>query len=485
MRVFSLFALLLLASCTSSPGGGNNAGGNGSTNPPPRGRIQHTEEEAEKFVRRFEGLRAGLVNYYNPTKVELVSREFTAETVVFRLNNTGDTGAFHTAAVDLAAELAEKLWRHTTAEHEFVVESHLAIVKVQSIGIPAGSRAGDHIPVSMRLTGNASDVHGGYVYATPLRNRLGKVVAVLREGYLPFDVDKMPADEVTAEMRADARNLERRESATGPWYLLRKGVQLAGDVSADDLSADQIILPLERVIERVFETDVVVRTLSAEYIPDVLRDIERQMRDQGLPVKAEHNQDKLVITPLGVREVPLSQVYERIAELRVDIRPKTRMIIVFDDALFRVAIYGAPNLRFMLGDVALTTDPFTRDKPGVAPYQLPFRVSCRVLERAKPGRSGKYGVTTDEERERGVVNDGSKGRVRLAWSRWKDGRQIAEKTEELDTADLSEILRHMWVRGAGPREILSFVIEADSSYAINAELGFNHHKIDPNRLEGR
>lgn len=482
MRVLALLSLLLLASCTTPSADNPPDNRNGGTKPPAR--IQHTPQEADNFIRRFEGLRVGLVNYYNPTKVELVSREFSAETVAFRLNNTGDTGAFHTAAVDLAAELADKYWRHTTAEHEFVVESHLAIVKVQSIGIPAGARAGDHIPVSLKMTGNASDVHGGYVYATPLRNKLGKVVAVLREGYLPFDVAKMSADEVTDEMRADAGNLERRESATGPWFILRKGVQLAADVSADDLSADQIILPLERVVDRVFETDVVVRTLSAEYIPDVLRDIERQMTAQGLPVKAEHSQDKLVITPLGVRETPLSQIYDKVAELRVEIRPKTRMLIVFDDELFRVAFYGAPSLRFMLGDVALTTDPFTRDKPSMEPYQLPFRVSCRVLERASPGRSGKYGATTDAEREQGIINDGHKGRVRLAWSRWKDGRQVEEKTEELDTTDLSELLRHMWVRGAGPREVLAFVIEADSSYAINAELGFNHHKINPDRLGG-
>src|SRR5690606_31049844 len=127
----------------------------------------HSPEEAERFIRRFEGLRVGLVNYFHPGKVELISREFTAETVVFRLNSTGDTGAFHEAAVDLAVTMADTLWERTSVANEVIKESRLATITIRSIGIPSNAKTGDEIPVRIEVKGNAPDIHGGYVYMTP------------------------------------------------------------------------------------------------------------------------------------------------------------------------------------------------------------------------------------------------------------------------------------------------------------------------------
>ncbi len=475
--------LLFLAACSTPPAntGGDSAtdGGAGAEGDAPRNalNLKHTPEEARQFIRRLEGYRVGLINYYNPAKVELINREFTAETVVFRLNSTGDTGALHEAAAELATDLAIKLWEHTSASNETIKESHLATVRIQSVGIPAGAKAGDTIPVKIELKGNASDIHGGYIYTTPLRNKLGRTVALLREGYLPFNLADLHPEEITDEMRADAKNLEKRQGATGPWFLLRKGVELAADVQTDDLSSDQIILPLERE----YRGGNTTRSITAELIPDVMRDITQQMRELGSPVKVEHEVGKLIITPLGVRELSLRQVYEQIESLRVEIRPRSNLVIVFDDDLFRVAIYGPLEQRFLIDSVALTTDPFTRGRKGGA-YQLPFRVSCRLLERAEPGTSRKYGVPDANDTARGITPDGHKGRVRLAWSRWKDGRQVDEGTEELPTSDFSEVLQHLWVRGMGPREVLGFVEEAKSNFAINADLGYNYHNVDLDKL---
>jgi hypothetical protein len=82
-----------------------------------------------------------------------------------------------------------------------------------------------------------------------------------------------------------------------------------------------------------------------------------------------------------------------------------------------------------------------------------------------------------------VTPDGHQGRVRLAWSRWDSrGRMLEEGTEELDTTDISEILRHLWTRGMGPRGVLAFVHEAIEMFAISAERGFNYLTVDLDEL---
>jgi hypothetical protein len=99
---------------------------------------------------------------------------------------------------------------------------------------------------------------------------------------------------------------------------LRKGVELAADVQTDDLSSDQIILPLERE----YRGGNTTRSITAELVPEIMRDITQQMRELGSPVKVEHEIGKLIITPLGVRELSLRQVYEQIESLRVEIKPR-------------------------------------------------------------------------------------------------------------------------------------------------------------------
>ena len=55
-------------------------------------------------------------------------------------------------------------------------------------------------------------------------------------------------------------------------------------------------------------------------------------------------------------------------------------------------------------------------------------------------------------------------------------------SDELDTSDFTDILRYLWTKGMGPREVLGFVYEAESSFAISAELGFNYRKVDLSSL---
>lgn len=478
MKIPSFLLCLLIAACATAPADDEPA-----AEPPQRQALtlRHTPEEAETFIRRFEALRVGLVNYFNPVKKELINREFSCDTVVFRLDKTGDSGLFHTAAVDRAAELAIEFgWdRTTSAPQEHTAETHLALVHVRSIGIPANTRAGDTVPVTIEVMGNASEIRGGYVYRTPLRNSIKTTVAELPEGYLPFRIDHLPEEDITDEMRAEAALMEKRESASGTWFLLRSTVKLARDIDIDDLMADQIILPLERVVEGREP----VRTLSAELIPDVIADIEKKMAALELPVIVKHEPDKLIVMPVGTREATLNQIYEHLEGMRVEIRPRNRVLIVFDDTLYRVVFYGPVAHRFLTGDVALTTDPFTRNRSDVEPYALPFRVSLRVLERADPGKSRKYGIPDAADLENGITPDGHKGRVRVSWSRWRDGRIVAENTEELDTADISEVLRHLWTRGMDPRGVLAFVDEAVDGFAINAERGYNQLQIKLDELE--
>lgn len=442
-----------------------------------RGKLAHTPQEAAKFIRRYASLSVGLVNYIDPARTQLVGREFTGETVVFRLDNTGDTGPLWTAAADRAGEMVEEYaWPEAEARWESATEAHVAMVRLESIGIPAGAKAGDDIPVRIVLTGNASDIRGGFVYKTPLRNKRGRTVAFLKQGYLPLK----PQDAVTPEQKAEAALMERRDGAARVTFILRKGVRLAAHVKDDDLTADQIIMPLTREISP--GSGKFKRTLSSDLVPQVLPQIERQMAElkpTPFPCKAVQQDDNLVVTPLGVRETSLRQVFERLQTLRVRIEPRSNVIVVFDEQLVRVAIYGPPRHRMLIRDVALTVDPFTRADPARKPEPLRFRVSCRVVRRAEAGSSRRYGVPNNEEARAGTRPDGHLGQVRLAWSRWDEkGVMIADGTDVVDSSDVCDVLRHLWTRGMGPAEVLAFVMEAHDSLALSCELGFNWMKVD-------
>jgi hypothetical protein len=473
---FCLTILLLLGACATGSrdsGPGDVRAGGGGTDATPR--LAHTSEEAELFIRRFEAFRVGLVNYYDVTGVDYVSRSFSADTVLFRLDNTGDSGPFHEAATDLAAELAVTHgWEDAGAPDELVRPGRLATVRLESIGIPAGARAGDTIPVRVTMIGNGTDIHGGYAYEMPMVNSLGRTVAVLKQGYLPFDLRAMDPEDITDELREDAKNLERRDTLVGSSFILRNAVRLATDMATDDLTSDQIILPLRRRVDG----DTTVATLDdARMRRDVKVEIERLMAEAGVPVQVDESPGRLTVKPIGIREQSLRQVHDILQSLQIEVRPHDRVVITFDDDRGRVAIYGEPRHRMLIGDVNLTTDPFTRGQR--TPYQLPFRVSCRVVQRAEPGTSGKFGIPDADDLREGVTPDGHMGRVRLAWSRWdRRGRMTQEGTEEIDTTDISLILRHLYTRGMDPRGVLAFVVEAESSMALSADLGFNYRTID-------
>ncbi|MCB9893380.1 MAG: hypothetical protein H6839_02910 [Planctomycetes bacterium] len=498
--LISLALLLLVAACTN-PTPANNTGGpddgaeipeDGGEEPLQVTKLTHSKTEAKNFIRRYPSLAVGLVNYFDPAEAELISREFSADTIVFQLDSTGDTGMLFDATVDRAAELTIKNgWPESEIVNESATSGHMALITVESIGIPAGAKTGDYIPVRIRLQGNAYDIRAGFVYPTPLRNKLGRTVAILERGYLPLNADKyfdedgkilpnppLKEDEVplTREQIEDARNLERHDAVGGTSFILRKGCKLVADVADDELVADHIILPMVRTVEiagRIKKE----RTLSSELLPDAINSIREEMREKGVEVKVVAEGDNLVITPIGVREQTLRQIFELVKGLRVTLTPRNDVIIVFDDQRFRVAVYGPVRHRFLLDTVALTTDPFTRTQ--AKPYQLPFRVSCRVLERADPGRSGKFGIPDAEDIRRGVTPDGHKGKVRLTWSTWdKDGDRLDDGVDELDSSDFTDVLRFLWTKGMGPRDVLAFVVEAQQSFALTAELGFNYRKVD-------
>lgn len=498
-RLIPFLALcLLLAACTNpqpANNASNNAPANGEGNP--RNGVPLTpEEEANAFIRRYPSLAVGLVNYFEPNRVELISREFLAETIVFQLDATGDTGLLFDATLDRAAELTDKNgWPDSEILNETATEGHIALVTVESIGVPAGARTGDYIPVRIRLQGNAYDIRAGFVYPTPLRNKLGRTLAILERGYLPLNADKYfdtdgkiipnpplePGEELlTREQIEDARNLERRDTPGGVSFILRKGCKLVADVSDDELVADHIVLPLLREVEEAGRKKD-VRTMSAELVPDAIASIEREMAKEGVVVKVAAQGNNLVVTPIGIREQTLRQVFELLSGIRVELQPRNNVIVVFDEQNKRVAVYGPVKHRFLLDTVSLTTDPFTRGS-GV-PYQLPFRVSCRLLEAADPGKSGKFGIPDGDDVKRGLKPDGHKGRVRLSWSTWdKKGNMEDDGVDELDSSDFTDILRFLWTRGMGPREVLAFVVEAQQSFALTAELGFNYRKVDLDKL---
>lgn len=496
-RKFLPILLIVLASCGTTPPADNSGKRPASDENVSRdhARLTHSEEEAARFIRRYEALSVGFVNYFDPARTELISRAFSAETVVFQLGETGDTGMLLDATAERAVELMEKNgWSEAEISNEAAYEGHLALVEVESIGIPAGAKTGDYIPVRVRLRGNAYDIRGGFVYTTPLRNNLGRTVAILERGYLPLNADKYFDEQgniiepdldpeeypLTREQIEDARNLERHDVPGGITFTLRTGVKLVADVSDDELVADRIILPMTREVEergRIRE----VRTLSPELVPDAVDSIVEGMAEQGLTVKAVARDKHIVVTPIGVRDETLRQVYEKLKSVRVKLKPRNNVIVIFDEENHRVAVYGPLQHRFLISTVTLNSDPFTRDSK--KPYILPFRVSCRVLERAEPGRSGKYGVPDADDVRRGVDPDGHKGRVRLSWTTYdKNGDLDEEGSLELDTTDFTDILRVLWTKGMKPYEVLAFILEAQQTFAISAELGLNYMKVDLDKL---
>ncbi|MBZ0135604.1 MAG: hypothetical protein K8I27_04430 [Planctomycetes bacterium] len=490
-----LACLIALTACATTPAGKPDSDG-GEVVSRDHAKLTHSAQEAEKFIRRYEALKVGFVNYFDPAHTELISREFSAETVVFQLAETGDTGMLLDATAERAVELMDKNgWNEGEISSEAAYEGHLALAKVESIGIPAGARTGDYIPVRIRLLGNAHDIRAGFVYPTPLRNSLGRTVAIMERGYLPLNADKYFDEKgelipdppladgehrLTREQIEDARNLIRHDNPGGITFTLRKGVKLVADVGDDELVADRIILPLTREVE-VGGFVREVRTLSPELVPDAIDSIVKGMGEKGLTVKVEARDKKLIVTPIGVRDETLRQVYEVLKGVRVELKPRNNVIVVFDEQNYRVAVYGPLKHRFMLDTVTLNTDPFTRNSS--KPYILPFRVSCRVLERAEPGRSGKFGVPDGDDVRRGVTPDGHKGRARLSWTTYSEsGRLDDEGSLELDTTDFTDILRVLWTKGMKPREVLAFVYEAEQTFAITAELGLNYLKVDLDKL---
>lgn len=485
-KLLPVLVLVLVACGTTTPANNSGDPDNNENVSRDHARLTHSEQEAQKFIRRYEALQVGFVNYFDPAHTELISREFSAETVVFQLGETGDTGLLLQATAERAVELMEKNgWNEAEISSEAAYEGHLALVKVESIGIPAGAKTGDYIPVRIRLQGNAYDIRGGFVYPTPLRNRLGRTVAILERGYLPFNADRYFDDDgniiepelgpdeypLTREQIEDSRNLMRHDNAGGITFTLRKGVKLVADVSDDELVADRIILPMTREVEeRGFIREV--RTLSPELVPDAIESIKKGMEEEGLTVKVVARDKHLVVTPIGVRDETLRQVYEKLKGVRVELKPRNNVIVVFDEQNHRVAVYGPTKHRFLIDTVTLNSDPFTRDSK--EPYILPFRVSCRVLERADPGRSGKFGV---------AGADGHKGRARISWTTYDgDGDLDKEGSVELDTTDFTDILRFLWTKGMKPYEVLAFILEAKQTFAISAELGLNYMKVDLDKL---
>ncbi len=475
-----LVSALVLAACSTS---GKPPSNRDTDEPKLNGKtIQHTSEEAEQFIQRFPSMTTGLLNYIANDKVELIEREFSAETVIFKLDSTGDTGPFHEVALERAIELMDMYgWPEEAIASEWAPESHLAVVKVESIGIPAGTRPGDTIPVKIFPKGDATELRGGYVYTTPLRDKRGKTVGVLSRGFLPL----LPEDAKTEKQKEESKDMTKLTGTGRTEYVLRGRVTIARKVGIDELTADKIIMPVTRdVFDETGKYLKTVRMLSSELMPDVLTSIEKEMEEAGVPVKAEAGRDEnvnaIVVTPLGVREHSLRQIYERLRTVRVTVNPRTNVVIVFDEDRHRVVFYGPVATRFLIGDVALTTDPFTRNKTDVEPHQLRFRVSVRVLERADPGSTRHYGIP----RADGTKTDGSKGRVNLAWSRRNaDGDIVDEGNEEFDSADITDILRHLWTRGMSPREVLGFCVDAKENFAIAAELGLNLRQLDLEELE--
>lgn len=483
MRYFwTLTILLALAGCSNTRSKPGNSGGD---NPDGQKKIEYTRtpEEAAQFIRRYPSLGTGIVNYFDPAEVKLLERRFSGETVIFRLDNTGDGGVLYTAAIERAAEFADKYhWPQEAMNYESpgATEYHVALVGFESMSIPTGAKAGDFIPVRIYLRGDASDIRGGFLYPTPLRNKAGKTVGFVKKGYLPLNPDKYEEGELTAEQIEDAKNLTFTEVDGSTTIVLRNTVILAADVSLDDLSSDQIILPLKRDVT-VYDAELGryverrVKSLSADLVPDVLAEIKRGMKKHGFDVVAEHIDDQIVVTPTGVYEETLRQIKEVLESLRVTVSPKNNIVIVFNENNGEISVFGPPRHRFLYGDVFLTTDPFTRNRKGKIPHSLRFRLSCRVTERAVAGESRKYG----HDDGKGGLVDGHPGKIRLSWTRYDMKNELIEEgVDVLNTTDVSDILRHLWTRGISPYEALAFVYEAKSNMSLTVEMGLNYRAFD-------
>ena len=501
MRLTVICALaLLLAACASTPT--SNGGSPDDVGFTLNG-VVHSRATAERFIIRKLAYEAGLVNYVDPRRAKLVTRELTGESVVFRLDNTGDRSEFHQATIERASELALALaWPDVMIDQEQDREGHLAYVRVESIGMPADVGRGTTLPVRIVCIGDATDIRGGYLYRTPVKNKLGRTIAVWEGGYLPAagelpgQRDGKPVknpliDSRTGKQAIDPDTqepqweeaLERRQSLGRATYILREGFKISTTVPSDELSAESIELPMDRIIDE--SENSYAYPVSADLVPELIRGIEEAMKAKGVACRVEaEGIKKLIVTPLGVREKSLQQVFDDLQTIKLEFVPRNHVIIVFDEELQRVVLYGPLSRRFLIDDVQLGTDPFTvgtfdpqTGKPR-KPEELPFKVSCRVIQRAKPGKSGQYGVADEEGRAAHVKPDGDKGKVHLSWTlRDKDGSLINEGEEDLDSADIADILRHLWMRGMGPREVLGFCVVAKDKPALLAELGFNPRRV--------
>jgi hypothetical protein len=186
--------------------------------------------------------------------------------------------------------------------------------------------------------------------------------------------------------------------------------------------------------------------------------------------------------PLGVREKSLDEVFEDLQAVSITFTPRNSVIIVFDDDRQRVVLYGPVERRFLFDDVTLGTDPFTLDSVDPVthkarpPQQLPFKVTCRVLRRAQPGKSGKYGIPTQADVDAGVKPDGDKGAVHLNWS-LETSALSREGEIDLESSDIADVLRYLWAQGMAPREVVGFCVVAKDKPALLAELGFNPRRF--------
>ncbi|MCF6227068.1 MAG: hypothetical protein L3J82_00135 [Planctomycetes bacterium] len=478
--------LLLIAGCTSTDAPDN--AGDGLNNNNKAVKRSRSKEEAAQFIRRYPALQTGLINYFDPADIELLERHFNGETVIFRLDNTGDGDALYNVAIDRAAEFAEKYhWPAEDMDYESpgATEFHVALIGFESMSIPAGAKAGDTIPVRIYLRGNASDIRGGFVYPTPMCNKAGKTVAFIKKGYLPFNIEKFKKGELTAEQIADANNLTVEYKNGDTVIILRNTVTLASDVTIDDLSSDQIILPLIRNVD-VWENSkyvrLSIRTLAADLVPDVMRGIKKGMAEKGFEVEGIEVHQKIVITPVGIYEETLRQIKEHVESLRITVAPKNNVVIVFDEEKGQISVFGPARHRFLYGDVFLTTDPFTRERADRKPHPLRFRLSCRIIERAVAGKSRRYGF----DNGKGGLVDGHPGKTKLSWTRYNSKNEMIEDgVDILETTDVSDILRHLWTKGISPYGALAFVYEAKTNMALTAEMGINYRKLNLDDLRRR
>lgn len=491
--------VLLLAACASTPS--NNGGTDSSDETVMRDGIAHNRATAEQFIVRTRDFRAGLIDYVDPRRATLTTRSLTAESVVFRLDNTGDTRDFHKAAIDRASELAvANDWPPAMLEQEEDREGHLAYVKIETVGMPTGATQGSTLPVRIVCLGDASDIRGGYLYPTPLLNSLGRTIAFFLGGYLPAahelpgERDGKPVKNPLIDARTGKQAIdpetkqplweeafERRQSLGRVSYILREGFKVASTVPDEELSAETIELPMDRIIDA--ERGKYFLPVSADMIPELVRGVETEMAERGIPCKVSAVGTRtLTVMPLGVREKTLNEVFEDLQAISITFTPRNNVIIVFDDDRQRVVLYGPVERRFLFDDVTLGTDPFSIDsvdpvtrKPRPA-QQLPFKVTCRLLRRANPGKSGKYGIPTQADVDAGVKPDGDKGAVHLNWT--LETKELSREGEiDLESSDIADILRYLWAQGMAPREVVGFCVVAKDKPSVLAELGFNPRRF--------